>query len=271
MNMRNRSLFTILSVAALSLCALASSAVGQSKAQKQKSPQGQAPLMSHWKVSVSADEPARVTLLAEDAPLVKIASEIAAKLGAPVVLSPLMKAQRVTAEFTDAPLESALRLLAPQPFVDYALGGGYEAQPKLLGVYLHALNESPPPVTASVKAASQAILIEGDTEDPESLPSAKAKTDDEPVLKVSFDQHLLSVRARRQPLTAALYEIASKLGAPFEMQNESTEIIDLEWAGRDVADLWRRLPAHARLYLRKDLQIQETKTLRIVLLKANRD
>ncbi len=239
----------------------------QMRAQEQTSSPKKAPVIPHWKVSVSDDEPVRVTLLAEDAPIEKVIAPIAAKLGVPVSLSPLVKTQMVRAKFTDVSLGDALRALAPQAYVDCFVNGGAASSPKYVGVYLHALNEAPPPVTASVKARSEAILIEGDTEDPESVPTVKAKETDGPKLQVSFDQQLLSLHARRQPLTAVLYEVASRLGAPFEMQYESAETIDLDWSGQDVTGLWQLLPVHARLYFRADLQRNEKKVLRIVLLK----
>jgi hypothetical protein len=271
MNLRSLLQFAIMPMLAVSFLTLAPTAFGQSNAQKQGGPE-QSPQIPHWSVAVSKGEPLRVTLRAEDAPLERVATAVADKLGAPVVLSQLMKARRVTAEIADAPLEVVLRSLAPQVYLDCMLGGGYETQPKYIGVYLQGVNEIAPPVTAGTKARSEAVLIEGDTEDPESLPGAKAKTGDEPGLQVSFERRrLLNVRARKQPLTAVLYEIASKLGAPFEMQYESAETVDLDWAGDSVADLWRLLPRHAQLYQRADLSNNESKTLRIVLLKPTKD
>jgi hypothetical protein len=164
---------------------------------------------------------------------------------------------------TDEPLEAALRSLTPQVYVDYALAGG-GAAPKCIGVYLHALNEAPPSLSASIKPRSEAILFTGNTEDsggPETQDSGAAG------LLVSVEDNRLRVIARRQPLTAVLYEVAEKLGIAFEMRHESQEMVDLDLSGHGVTELLRLLPSEAQLYQRINLSSNETIPLRIILMK----
>ena len=84
----------------------------------------------------------------------------------PVLLSPVMQKAKVTVDFLELPLETALRLIAPQPFVvDYELSGDGSTMPKVVAIYLYAVNEPPPSESAVVRGDSEAILISGDTEE----------------------------------------------------------------------------------------------------------
>ncbi|MCG3144657.1 MAG: hypothetical protein HONDAALG_02108 [Gammaproteobacteria bacterium] len=262
--MRNKNhqliLLAVLLAATLFLLAANLAAVGQTRDPARKQA-----ITPWWKVSVSAGDAPTVTVRAEEAPLPRIAGELAKQLGVPVKLSQLAQAHRVTVEFKDESLEAALRSLAPQVYVDYVLAGG-GAAPKCIGIYLHVLNEAPPNLSASIKPRSEAILFTGNTED---AGGTDTKDSGAARLLVSVEDNRLRVLARRQPLTAVLYEVAEKLGIAFEMRSESQEVIDLDFSGYGVAELMRLLPSEARLYQRINLSSAETIPLRIILVKPD--
>ncbi len=96
-----------------------------------------------WKLKVSTAQPFMYSLKADQARVSEIAAELSRKLDVPVKLSGVMEKARVTLDFAGVPLEGALRLIAPQPYIDYEISGEYGTQ-KPVAVYLYALNEAPP-------------------------------------------------------------------------------------------------------------------------------
>jgi hypothetical protein len=88
-----------------------------------------------WSVKITKKSPITISLSSKDGSLSEIATELGKRLKLPVILTPLMQKQRITQEFEGLPLEGALRLLAPQVYVDYELSGD-GAQPKPVGIYL---------------------------------------------------------------------------------------------------------------------------------------
>jgi hypothetical protein len=219
---------------------------------------------STWQLKVSKGTPARISLKAKDSPLTEIAAELSRKLDAPVFLSRVMQQQRVSHEFTDMPLEGAVRLLAPQPYIDYEVSGEPAAQPRPIGVYLHALNEEPPDPSAVVKGESESLLIQGHTEEGTEAYEKAREKDDLP-LRVKVEKNYLSVRARKQPLIAVLAEIASKVDIPFEMKYESGDLVDVDFNGYSIDQAVRSLAPNIRLYMRTDLTSYENRPLRLVL------
>jgi hypothetical protein len=214
---------------------------------------------------VSKAQPRSITLKAEKVPLPEIASAISSKLGVPVILSELMRKQKVTIDFESLGLEPAMRLLGPQVFIDYEINGDVLVQPKPLSVYVYAYNETPPSLSATVKSNTDTILIEGDTEEgTDQAQKASDSKDDEP-LQVKYDKQLLSIRAKKQPLTAVLAELAVTLGIPFELRYESREIVDKSFSNYRLEDAIQELSPNIRFYLRSDLQRAESIPLRIVL------
>ena len=195
-----------------------------------------------------------------------LAAEIAARLSKefdiPVLLSPVMQKARVSIEFEEMSLEGAVRMIAPQPYADYEISGDGSTMPKIVGLYLHALNEPPPSESAVVRGDSEAILISGDTE--EGTESA-TKEEKEPALTVKIERNQFTVRARKQPLSAVLYEIANKVDIPFEMKYDSSELINVDLSNASIEQVVRTLSPNIRLYQRTDLQTYETKPLRLVL------
>ena len=220
-----------------------------------------------YRLRISKEVPATISLKSKDAQLSEIATELERKLKVPVLLSNLMQRQKVTVDFTGLPLEGAARLLAPQVYIDYVVGGDAGAQQQQpVGIFLHGMNEPPPDVNAVVQGTDQAILIEGNTEDgvEDSGAAAKGK-DEEAPLRVKVERSQLSVRARKQPLTAVLYEIATKVDIPFEMKYESSELVDVDFNNYSIDQVIRTLSPNIRLYMRTNLLNYEITPLRLVL------
>src|SRR5438105_2995871 len=76
-----------------------------------------------WRLKISTGQPRLISLKADHAFASEIATELSRKLDVPVRLSPVMEKARLTIEFTGTPLEGALRMLAPQPYIDYEVTG----------------------------------------------------------------------------------------------------------------------------------------------------
>ena len=217
------------------------------------------------RLRISKEVPATISLKSKDARLTEVAAELERKLKVPVVLSSLMQKQKLTVDFTNLPLEGAARLLAPQVYIDYEVSGDAGTPQKPIGIYLHGLNEPPPDVSAVVQGESEAILIEGNTEDGvETSGSSKSREEEQP-LRVKFERGQLTVRARKQPLTAVLYEIASKVDIPFEMKYESSELVDADFNNYSIDQVVRSLSPNIRLYMRTNLLSYEITPLRLVL------
>lgn len=219
-----------------------------------------------WSVRATRQTPQTFSVKAKDARVADITNELSRLLKIPIVLSPVMEKQRVTVDFSGMNLEGTVRLLAPQVFVDYAVGGEGQFEPKPLAIYLQALNERPPSPNESVKSNSEAILIEGDTEEGTGDEEAQRKRDEANPLKVSYVKNQLSVRARQQPLSVVLFKIASEVGIPFEMRYDSTEMVNVEFNNYTLEQAVRALSPSVRLFYRADLQNYDVQPLRLALL-----
>ncbi|MDT7690403.1 MAG: hypothetical protein QOE46_3162 [Acidobacteriota bacterium] len=218
-----------------------------------------------WSVKMTRSAPHTFTVKSKDASLGEITSELSRLIKVPITLSPIMAKQKVSLDFGGLNLEATLRMLAPQPFVDYVAGGEGAAEPKALAIYLQAINEKPPATTATVHGNSEAILIEGDTEEGVDADSQKKKEEEDP-LRVTFLNNQLSVRARKQPLTVVLFRIASEVGVPFELRYDSTETVDVEFTNYSLDQAFRSLSPGVRFYYRVDLQTFQLQPLRLALL-----
>ncbi len=204
-----------------------------------------------------------VDLRANDASVAEIAAKLSKEFDIPVLLSPVMQKARVSIEFEGMPLEGAVRMIAPQPFADYEISGDGSAMARMVALYLYAVNEPPPSESAVVRGDSEAILISGNT-DEEGTETA-TKDEQEASLSVKIERNQFTVRARKQPLTAVLYEIASKVDIPFEMKYDSSEVVNVDLNNVTMEQVVRTLSPNIRLYQRTDLQTYETKPLRLVL------
>ena len=203
-----------------------------------------------------------IDLKANAALAAEIAARISKEFDVPVLLSPVMQKTRVSIEFEGMPLEAAVRMIAPQPYADYEISGDGSMMPKIVALYLHAMNEPPPSESAVVRGDSEAILISGDTEEGT---ERAAKEEQEPALSVKLERNQFTVRARKQPLSAVLYEIANKVDIPFEMKYDSSEVVNVDLNNATIEQVVRTLSPNIRLYQRTDLQTYETKPLRLVL------
>ncbi len=203
-----------------------------------------------------------IDLKANAALVAEIAAKLSKEFDIPVLLSPVMQKARVSIEFEGMPLEGAVRLIAPQPYVDYEISGDGSTMPKIVALYLHAINEPPPSESAVVRGDSEAILISGNTEEGT---DRAAKEDEEVGLSVKIERNHFTVRARKQPLTAVLFEIANKVDIPFEMKYDSSEVVNVDLNNATIEQVVRTLSPNIRLYQRTDLQTYETRPLRLVL------
>ena len=200
-----------------------------------------------------------ISLKAEKARMSDVAQELSKRLKVPVQLGKETQNQLLTVEFSELTLEPALQMLAPQVYVDYEINTGAQ-MPKPLGIYLLDANQGEPPLSTEVNGSVQSMLIEGNTEDgvkPES---------EEPSLRITFEKNLLTVKAKKQPLSLVLLKIGEELGIPVDIQEQNVgTVVDAEISKLPVEDVVRQLSPHIRLYLRADLTRAERRALRIVL------
>jgi len=213
-----------------------------------------------------------ISLKAEKARISDVSQELSKRLKIPIFLGPERQNELITVEFSELTLEPALQLLSPSVYVDYEIDTGSSEPPKPLGIFLYDLNQAEPPTTAVVTGANQSMLIEGNTEDgvePQG-DEAKKKEEEQP-LRVTYDKQLLSVKAKKQPLTLVLLKIGEELGVPVDIQIQNNTEIDVEISKLPVEDVVRQLSPHIRLFLRADLTRAEKRALRMVLAEPHKE
>ena len=172
-----------------------------------------------WSVTMSKSAPHTFTVKATDAKLSDIAAEISRLTKVPVTLSSLMQKQRVSLDFGGLNLDATLRMLAPQPVVDYESGRRRPAAARARRIP-SGLERDAARARPGDARRSQAILIEGNTEEGT---ESEAKKEQEDPLKVTYSNSHLSVRAKKQPLSVVLFKIANELGIPFDLRYESPQ------------------------------------------------
>jgi len=206
-----------------------------------------------------------ISLKADKAKVSEVAEGLAKGLKIPVQLGKDRQNQLLTIEFSELPLEPALQLLAPQVYVDYEIDTG-ALTPKPLGIYLLDANQGEPPLTQAVNGSTQSMLIEGNTEDgvEPQTDEAKKKLEEQP-LRITFQNGLLTVKAKKQPLPVVLLKIGEEIGIPVEIQDQSVSVVDTEISKLPIEDVVRQLSPHIRLFLRADLTRAEKRALRLVL------
>jgi type II secretory pathway component GspD/PulD (secretin) len=182
-----------------------------------------------------------VSVRAKAVPLTQVAAELSRRLKAPVVLSRVMDKQKVTLEFEDLPLETALQMMAPLPYVHYELQGG--SDPICREIFLNAYNE-PVPVP-KLENRNVSFVMQGDTE------STDPKEDP---LHVDYKNGRLTVKVTKQPLAAVLDRIAAVLGINLIMKQDTDETVSLDFKDASLEDAVSYFPPTVHLHVRKDIQ-----------------
>lgn len=207
-----------------------------------------------------------ISLKAEKANMADVAQDLSKRLKTPVFLGAERQKEPLTIEFSELTLEPALQLLSPTVYVDYEIDTGSQGPPRVLGIFLYDVNQGEPPLSAVVHGSTQAMLIEGNTEDgvePESE-EEKKKRDEQP-LRVTYENYMLSVKAKEQPLPLVLLKIGETIGIPVDIQNEKMEAVNADISKLSVEDVVRQLSPNIKLYVRADLARSERRALRLVL------
>jgi hypothetical protein len=231
--------------------------------QSEKSQPGKPKLP--FTLRVTDDQIIGISLKAQDVKLKEITTELSRRLKIPIFVTQILEKHKVTTNFSDLVLEPAMQMLAPQVYIDYEIDSTPGKQPRPVGIYLQGYNEPAPADNAVVKGNSDVMVIEGDTEDtPESI------AENEQELKVTYEKGNLSVKAKKEPLIAVLYGIANELGIPLEVKNEVPDLVTVNIAKSSVEYALQQLGPNIRLYMRTDLQIQEKRPLRLVLVAPDK-
>lgn len=219
-----------------------------------------------FKLTVKTKPIINLSLKAEKVKLVDVAEEMAQKLKTPVFVGPTLKDEIISIEFNDLTLEPAMQLMAPAVYIDYVIDSGSAMAPKPLGIFFYGANQGEPPVTAVVPGITQSLLIEGDTEEGiEPTTDEQRKKLEEQPLRIQFQNNILSVKAKKQPLTLVLLKIGEELGVPVDIQYEAQDLVDTEITKLSVEDAVRKLSPNIRLFLRASLSVAERRALRLVL------
>lgn len=203
-----------------------------------------------------------ISLKAEKAKVLEVTQELSKRLKVPIFLGTERQNELLTIEFSQLTLEPALQLMSPTVYVDYEINSG--EQPKALGIYLYDANQGEPPLTAVVNGSNQSMLIEGNTEDGV---EPEAEAEKEKPLQILFKDNLLTVKAKKQPLSLVLLKIGEELGIPVDIQELTSSIVDADISKLPVEDAVRQLSPNIRLFLRADLTRAERRALRLVLVE----
>ncbi|MEP6820240.1 MAG: hypothetical protein ABJA18_11945 [bacterium] len=229
------------------------------RAQGQTSPHSDAKPQAKKKLRVRVTKVGviGVSLRADKAKLTDVVAELSKRLGAKILLGPEMAKQAITVEFSDLTLEPAMRLLAPHVYIDYEIKAN--AQPTPVGIYLLDYNDPDPARTAVVEGSSQAVLIQGNTEDE----GEKVEVDRDDPLQIELDENVLTIKSNKQPLALVVIQIADLLGVPAGINYDSNEIVDLNIKDTPIEDVIPRLSPNVRLYVRADLTRSHRVPLRL--------
>jgi hypothetical protein len=251
-------------LALLACCATARSQ--EPPAPKQPVKEKPAAAKPSFTLAVKTKPILNISLKAEKAKMSEVAHELSQRLKIPVFLGPERQKELISIEFSELTLEPALQLMSPTVYVDYELDTGSTNPPKALGIYFYDLNQGEPPTTAVVAGANQAMLVEGNTEDGvEPTNEEEKKKQEEEPLRVRYENGVLTVKAKKQPLPLIMLKIGEQLGVPIDIQNERMDPIDADISKLPIEDVVRLLSPNIKLYYRADLTRAEKRALRIVL------
>ena len=230
----------------------------QSPEQKQSPSAKPAPKKKHrWRITES--DLMAVSLKADKAKMTEVAADLSRRLRTPVILGASLKQAAISVEFADLLFEPAMTLVAPRVYVDYEVRAN--AKPKMLAIYLMGADDPEPSKNETVKSGSEAMMIEGNTEDE---PAAAGAPEDDP-LQVDLDDNFLTITSKKQPLIAVVLTIAEVLEVPAEVNYESSEIIDTVIKDTPFEDAITRLSPNVRVYVRADLTRSTRAPLRVRL------
>lgn len=216
-------------------------------AQAPKQPGTSRPTKKSHQLRITDGDIMGVSLKAEKARMTDIAADLAKRLNTSVRVGPSLQKEALTVEFADLSFDPAMGLIAPRVFVDYEIRSN--AKPKMLAIYLMGFEDPEPAANETVKSSSEAIMIEGNTEDE---PASPVDYEADP-LQVDRDDNFLTIRSKKQPLIAVVLTIAEVLEVPAEIRYESTEIIDTVIKDTPFEDAIIRLSPNIRLYVRANL------------------
>ena len=230
------------------------------KSQGQTQPQSTArpaPKKKH-RLRISKGYITAISLKADKAKMSEIAADLSKRLGTQVILGPSIKKKAITVEFYDLPLEPALGLLAPHVYIDYEIRAN--AQPTPLAIFLMDQDDPEPAKNAVVQGSSEAMMIEGNTED--TGEESEARRDDDP-LQVDLEDNNLTIKSKKQSLAVVVLTIAEVLGVPAEVKYDSDEIVDTEIKDTPFEEAIPRVSPNIRLYVRADLTRSRRTPLRL--------
>lgn len=233
------------------------------EAETKKDPKPAAKLP--YELTVKTRPILNISLKAEKAKMIEVAQDLSKRLKVPIFLGTERQNELLTIEFSQLTLEPALQLMSATVYVDYEINTGSGEQPKALGIYLFDANQGEPPLTAVVNGSTQSMLIEGNTEDGVETEN-EAGEKEEPPLRVFFKDNLLTVKAKKQPLSLVILKIGEQLGIPVDIQElNNSSVVDADISKLPVEDVVRQLSPNIRLFLRADLTRSERRVLRLVL------
>lgn len=249
--------FVILIAAQSGFLAVAGSPLQQTPAPQSAAKQ---PEKKKYTLRITKEGIIGISLKAEKVKLSEIAADLAKRLNTQVQLGPTMEKETITVEFSDLPLEPALRLLAPRVYVDYEIRK--DALPAPMGIYLLGYTDPEPALNAVVQGSSQAMLIEGNTED--STEASSIERQDDP-LTVDLDDDYITIKSKKQLLAAVAMTVGEVLEVPVEIKYDSNEIVDTVIKDTPVEDAITRLSPNIRLYVRADLNRSQRTPLRLTV------
>jgi len=242
---------------------------GQKTTEGAKSAASVEPQKPSWHVQVKKQdfEGPLISISAKKTPLATVMAELERQAGIPIVLTPLVKEQLLTADFSRVALEVAfnevaMAISAQRPTIDYIINGGADgiSNKKAIAIYLMGYNEKPP--REGPYSAHEATL-----EEQKQIEEKRQKD-----LIVSVKDGRYQVRAHEMSLTEAVETIAIKAGVPFRIltrdyqQKELDQVVDWDIKDATLEELaagW--FPDAVRLYLRTDWETGSTRPLRITL------